>query len=150
MKIENSKRVAKLRKVFYLVSVIIAVAALVFFLFDFILFGIIGIGIFAFWFLYFQVSDYQYIQFSDENNKIILRYYKIIRFGKGEYNSIEFPKNLLQNAFFENSIFGKMSDLTIIIKTKRGVAEYPSVSLSALSKEERKKIQITMNEILGI
>ena len=150
MRIENSKRAAKLRKTFFIGSVIIAVAALVLFLLDLILYGIIGVGVFAFWFLYFQVSDFQYIQFSNENNKIVLRYYKIIRFGNGEYNSIEFPQNLLQNAYFENSVFGKMSDLTLIIKTKRGIAEYPSVSLTAIPIEQRKMIQTVMNEILGI
>lgn len=150
MKIENKKRTAKLRKIFYLVSVLIAVAALVLFLLDYTIYGIAVVGVFAFWFLYFQVSDYQYIQFSNENNKIILRYFKVIRFGKGEYNSIEFPQKLLQNAVFDNSIFGKMSDLTFLIKTKRGIAEYPSVSLSALSKDQRKQIQAALHEILGI
>lgn len=150
MKIENKKRTAKLRKIFYLVSVLIAVAALVLFLLDYTIYGIAVVGVFACWFLYFQVSDYQYIQFSNENNKIILRYFKVIRFGKGEYNSIEFPQKLLQNAVFDNSIFGKMSDLTFLIKTKRGIAEYPSVSLSALSKDQRKQIQAALHEILGI
>lgn len=150
MKLENKKSTAKLRKIFYLVSVLIAIAALVFFLLDYTIYGIAAVGVFTLWFLYFQVSDYQYIQFSNENNKIILRYYKVIRFGKGEFNSIEFPQKLLHNAVFENSIFGKMSDLTFLIKTKRGIAEYPSVSLSALSKEQRKQIHAILNDILGI
>jgi hypothetical protein len=150
MKIENKKRITKLRKAFYMVSVFIAVAALVLFLLNFTFWGIGMVGVFALWFLYFQVSDYHYIYFSDANNKILLRYYKAIRFGKGEYNSIEFPQYMLQNAYFENSMAGKISDLTFIVKTKRGMAEYPSVSLTALSKEERKQMQGVLNNILGI
>jgi hypothetical protein len=47
---------------------------------------------------------------------------------------------MLRKVFFDNSIFGKMSDVTLVVKTKRGIAEYPSVSLSALSFEDRQKI----------
>jgi len=150
MIIENKSRVVKLKRLFFLVSVIIAVVALVLFLLDYTLSAIACVGVFALWFLYFQVADYQYIQFSDENGKILLRYYKAVRLGKGEYSVIEFPQKIIQNAYFENSMFGKMSDLTLIVRTQRGIAEYPSVSLTALTKEERKRIQNALNEILGI
>ena len=108
------------------------------------------VGVFTLWFLYFQVSDYQYIEFSNENNKILLRYYKAVKFGKVEFSSIEFPQKMLQKAIFENSIFGKMSDLTLNVKTKRGVAEYPSVSLTAVSMEDRKKIKAILYQILAV
>lgn len=150
MIIENKSRVIKLKRLFFLVSVFIAVVALVLFLLNFTLSAIVCVGVFALWFLYFQVADYQYINFSDENGKILLRYYKAVKFGKSEYNSIEFPQKIIQNAYFENSMFGKMSDLTLIIKTRRGIAEYPSVSLTALTKQERKRIQNALNVILGI
>ena len=150
MRIENKSRVVKLKRLFFLVSVIIAIVALVLFLLDFTLPAIACVGVFALWFLYFQVADYQYIQFSDENRKILLRYYKAVRLGKSEYNAIEFPQRIIQNAYFENSMFGKMTDLTFIVKTQRGIAEYPSVSLTALTKQERKRIQNALNEILGI
>lgn len=148
MIIENKDRVAKLKRLFFLVSVIIAVFALVLFLLNLILYAIACLGVFTLWVLYFQVSDYNYIYFSDENNKILLRYYKAVRFGKGEYNSIEFPQYMLQNAYFENSMAGKMSDLTLIVKTKRGMAEYPAVSLTALSKEEKSRLQSSLNKVL--
>ena len=131
-------------------SLIIALATLVLFLTDFTIYGIGMVGVFSIWFLYFHVADFQFIEYSDEEKKIILRYFKVVRFGKSEYNSIEFPKQILYNAHFENSIFGKLSDVTFIIKTKRGIAEYPSVSLSAVSKEDRKRIQTSVNQILGI
>ncbi len=148
MIIENKDKVLKLKRLFFLVSVIIAVIALALFLLDFILYAIISIGIFGLWFLFFQVSDYNYIYFSDENNKFLLRYYKAVRLSGGEYNSIEFPKYMLQNAFFENSMAGKESDLTLIVKTKRGMAEYPTVSLTALSREEKKQLHDAFSYIL--
>lgn len=150
MEIKNKKKVVSLRRLFFLVSLVIALAALTLFLMDFTLYAIGVAGVFALWFLFFQVADYQYIEFSDANNKILLRYYKAVRFGKTEFNAIEFSQNLLHNAIFENSLFGKMSDLTLIILTRRGIAEYPSVSLTALSLDERKQMQSALHKILGV
>ncbi|SEH05536.1 Uncharacterised protein [Candidatus Venteria ishoeyi] len=118
------------------------------FLTDYTIYGIACVGVFSLWFLYFHVADYQFIEFSDENGKIILRYFKAVKFGKGQFSSIEFPQHLLQEAYFQNSMFGKLSDLTLLVKTKRGVAEYPTVSLSALNLNDRRRIQIVLNDIL--
>ena len=150
MTLENRRKVVFLKRLFFLVSLFIALGALVLFLADQTLFAIGMAGVFALWFLFFQVADYQYIEFTDANHKILLRYFKAVRFGKTEYNAIEFPQQILYNVRFDDSMFGKMTDLTLIIKTRRGVAEYPSVSLTALSKEERKKIQAALNKKLGL
>lgn len=150
VKFSNKKRAAFLSKLFFMVSIIIAMIILLFFLLDMIIYAIASGGIFLLWLLYFQVADYQYIEFNSASNKILLRYYKIIHFGKTEFNSIDFPQSLLYNVKFENSFFGKMTDLTLIIKTRRGVAEYPMVSLTALTLKERNKIKGVLYNLLGI
>jgi len=149
MKINNKKKVTSIKRLFYLVSVFIAVAALILFLLDLTIYALACIGVFSLWFLYFHVADYHYIEFSDEENKVILRYYKAIKLGGTAYNSIEFPQEMLRNFSFDNSVFGKMSDLTILVDTSRGVAEYPSVSLSALPVDDRVKIKAALVEILS-
>jgi hypothetical protein len=148
MTISNKERTVKIRRIFFLVSVIIAIGALILFLIDLTIYALALAGLFALWFLFFQTADYQFIEFSNDNNKILLRYYKIIRFGKTDFNSIEFPQKILYNAFFENSIFGKMTDLTLVVKTQRGIAEYPQVSLTALSPEERKRMRAVLFKIV--
>ncbi len=150
MTITNKKQTIFLKRLFFLVSVVIALTALLLFLFDLILYALALVGVFALWFLFFQVADYQYIEFHDEDNKILLRYYKAVRLGSTSFNSIEFPQNMLYNAQFQDSLFGKMSDLTLVVKTKRGIAEYPSVSLTALPKQERLKMQGILLRIMGI
>lgn len=150
MTISNKQKTIRLRRLFFLVSLVIALAALAFFLLDYFIYGIAAVGVFALWFLYFQVADYQFIEFSDSNGKILLRYYKAVRFGKTNFNSIEFPQQMLYSAHFENSLFGKMSDLTLVVKTRRGIAEYPSVSLAALSFQERRQLQERLLQILGV
>lgn len=148
MKITNRKAASKRKKIFFIISAIIAIGTLALFLLDYTLYGLISVGIFSMWYLYFHVADFQYIEFLDENNKVILRYYKAVGFGNREFNSIEFPQKLLKNAHFENSLFGKISDITFVVNTKRGVAEYPSVSLSAVPFEDRLRIRESLNKIL--
>ncbi len=150
MTITNRKQTMFLRRLFFLICLAIAIGALILFLFDFTLYAIGLAGVFAVWFLFFQVADYQFIEFNDSNNKILLRYYKAVRFGNTNYNSIEFPQSMLYKFQFENSLFGKMTDLTLIIKTRRGIAEYPPVSLTALSKKERKELQGVLLRVIGI
>ncbi len=148
MVITNEKQTARIKKIFFLVSILIALAVLAFFLLDHNAYALICGGIFSIWYLFFHVADFQYIEYSDEGDKISLHYYKAITFGGKAYNSIEFPKQLLRKVVFDDSVFGKLSDLTFIVKTKRGVAEYPSVSLSAVSKKHRKMIQDSLNKII--
>lgn len=150
MTISNKQKTVHLRRLFFLVCLVIALTALALFLLDYTIYGIAMVGVFALWFLYFQVADYQFVEFSDANGKVLLRYYKAVRFGKTNFNSIEFPYPMLYSAHFENSIFGKMSDLTLVVKTRRGIAEYPSVSLSALSFKERRQLQERLLQILGV
>jgi len=152
MRINNKKRAVKFKRTFFLVSVLIAVTAVVFYLFgifDKTEAALISIGLFSLWYLYFHVADYQFVEFRNENSKIVLRYYKAVSFGNPRFNEIEFPHPMLRKAIFENSVFGKLSDLTLVVKTKRGVAEYPSVSLSAVNKEDRQKMADSLNDVLS-
>lgn len=150
MTITNKKQTIFLRRIFFLVSLTLALGALASFLLDFSVAGFSLAGVFALWFLYFQFADYQYIEFISTNSKIALRYYKAIGLGRTSYNAIEFPQQLLHKFHFENSIFGKMTDLTLVIKTRRGIAEYPSVSLTALPVADRKKLQEALFKILEV
>ena len=148
MNINNKRKTRTLKRLFYLVGLFIAIAALILFFIN-ILYVLYSIGIFSLWYLYFHVADYHYIEFSADNNKILLRYYKAIKLGGTEFNAIEFPREALQQVYFENSVFGKLTDITIIVKTKRGPAEYPSVSLTAVSHADRLKMQTVLNEIMN-
>ena len=148
MKFDNKKGAIKFKRIFFIVSGILALAALLFFFLDMLGGALISVGVFSLWYIFMLVADYQVIEFSTENNRIQLRYYKLIKLGGVKFNEIEFPENMLRKAIFENSVFGKMSDLTLVVKTKRGVAEYPTVSLSAVSLKDRRKIADALNELL--
>jgi hypothetical protein len=111
--------------------------------------ALLSAGILVVWFLVFQAIDFQYIYFSTNDDKIILRFYPAVKFGRKEYQTIEFPSNLLHEYTIEKSVFGMVEDLVLLVRTKRGVAEYPSVSMAALSKADRQKIDRSLREILN-
>ena len=148
MVISNHKKATALKRIFFLVGLVMAVFMLVMFLRDENLYAILTGAAFAIWFFVFQLFDFQYIEFVFDKNKISLRYYPAIRFGKKDYNAIEFEAGLLRDAQFENTLFGLVTDLILVVNTKRGVAEYPSVSLAAVSAEDRKQIKKTLFEIM--
>ena len=90
-----------------------------------------------------------YIYFSDEESDIILRYFTIQPF-KRAYRSIEIPKNTFVKFKVEKSIFNLKEDIILFQRTKKGIAKYPAVSISSLSKEERNKIKECLTKYVTV
>jgi hypothetical protein len=148
MVITNKKKVTRLKRLFVQVSLVLAILILILFLIDQNLYAILTGAAIMVWFFVFQLFDFQFVEFISDNGKIILRYYPAVTFGRKDYSAIEFTQDMLYDAKFDNSFFGLITDLTLIVKTKRGVAEYPSVSLTAVNSDNRKKIIDEINRIL--
>lgn len=83
--------------------------------------------------------NYQYIYFSDEGENIVLRYFTSGIAG-GKKNSIEINKRTFSGYKSESRFFGFICSITLYQHFKEGVAKYPPVYISALSREEKKKI----------
>ena len=149
MVIDNKQRVKSLKRLFYAGCLLLVLVALVFILLENFLVLIICCGVLCFWYLFFKVADFQYIEYSDEDGKVLLRYYPIITFGSKEYSSIEFPQNTIYEAAFEKSVFGLVSDLNLSVKTKRGIANYPSVSFAAVPRKEKMQIENSLQHLIG-
>ena len=146
MEISNQKRSGQIKRIFNITGIIIVLAGLVFLWLKKDLFVIITAGVFS---VYVGVSVFAnlcYVYFSTENGKILIRYYPIISIMKKDYDSIEFPHKVLVGFQIEKAL--GFADLLIAIKTKRGTAEYPSISLAALSKAEIEQINTSLIEIM--
>ncbi len=147
MIIENNKRTRNIKRIFHLGSLLVIAAGILVY-YEMYGAALLTGGGFMLWILFFQFADYQYVSFSDDNNRIVLRYYPVGKFGKKEYSSIDFPVQNLHDMYFEKSMFGLFADLVLVVKTKRGIAEYPSVSFSAVSNEDKRKIEGCLNNLL--
>ena len=146
MEFSNQIRTRKIKRVFNIGGIIIVLAGLILLWLKMDLAVLITAGVFI---VYVGISLYPnlcYVYFSTENEKVIIRYYPIITFLKKDYESIEFSKSALFNFKIESAM--GFADLDIVIRTKRGVAEFPTVSLAALSKAEVEQIRQALLEIM--
>lgn len=91
-----------------------------------------------------NLLNYQFIYFSDENEKIVLRYYTTGFIG-GRKNSVEIEKRLFAGYKTESQLLGLVHTIVLFQKSGEGIAKYPVIYISALKKAERAKMIRTLN-----
>ena len=95
---------------------------------------------------------FNFVSYSDEKDKIILRYY-YIHPGIKKLYSIEIPKSTIANFKVQKRWFGIRKYLVLFQKTKKGVAEFPMVNVSSLTEVEIQNIlksisrQLVVNKV---
>ena len=94
-----------------------------------------------------QMVGLNYVEYDTEGELLKIRYYPIIAFLKREYNSIEFNKKLLFKAEVKKTFL--FFDLHLEVKTRKGVADYPDVSLAALSTNDIRAIKNDLAEMIS-
>ncbi|HLN72531.1 MAG: hypothetical protein ACM3O8_01830 [Methylococcaceae bacterium] len=147
MEFSNQERTKNIKRTFNIIGVVIVIIGLIFLALKQDIAVMITVGVFVVYVGISQFANLCYVFFSTENSKILIKYYPIISILKKEYDSIEFPQKALIGFKIEKAL--GFSDLQIAIKTKRGVAEYPSISLSALSKNEIEQITSALTDIIS-
>jgi hypothetical protein len=88
--------------------------------------------------------NYQFIYFSDDGEDIVIRYFTSGIFG-GRKNSVEISKKSFSGYKIDTSLFGLVRSITLYQQFKEGVAKYPPVYISALTREERTKVLRALN-----
>jgi len=147
MEFSNQDRTKSIKRTFNLIGVVIVAVGLIFLALKHDIGVMITVGVFIVYVGIAQFANLCYVFFSTENGKVQIKYYPIISILKKEYEAIEFPQKVLVGFKVEKAL--GFTDLQIAIRTKRGIAEYPSVSLSALSKVEIERIRQALSDIIG-
>ena len=93
-----------------------------------------------------HLLEYNYIYYSDKDDKIIFRYFSMSYFSK-QKKSIEIPKTQFGGYEIEESLMGYKKNIILVHKIGQKEAKYPSVSISSLSKEEFGKITKSLDGI---
>jgi hypothetical protein len=88
--------------------------------------------------------NYQFISYSDDGEKIVLRHFSTGMVG-GRKNSLEIEKKTFSGYKAESRFFGLIQSITLFQRFKEGIAKYPPVYISALTREERAKIIRSLN-----
>jgi len=77
-----------------------------------------------------------FIIYKETDDKIIMRYYPLHPF-HDKFKSIEISKKTFSHFELEKRSLGLREDLFLFQMSAKGLAKYPGISLSALSKEQR-------------
>jgi len=154
MKLDNSKAIISFRirlftvTVIYLAYIILSYAAKTFKLTLFGLSDTVWTIIFAAIWLFIallpMLLNYQYISYSDEGGTIVIRYFTSGIVG-GRKNSVEIDKRTFAGFKMENKYFGLVSSIILFQYFKEGVAKYPPIYISAMSKNDRSKLLTSLN-----
>jgi hypothetical protein len=88
--------------------------------------------------------NYQYVSYSDDGESIVIRYFMSGMVG-GKKNSVEIDKKAFAGYKTEKKLFGLIQSITLYQNFREGVAKYPPIYISALSREERSKVFRSLN-----
>lgn len=157
MKFENDQTVIKIQMQKRIIAVLSAVlVALLFFtnfdkfLVDFtglprFVFVILFLSFFVQFYIYHLVAASAYIYFTDEESKIVLRFYQLNLFSSGKM-SYEIPKRDFTGYKIETK-YRKVRENLILFRVYQGsVVRYPAIPITALTKSERSKLLSNLNQ----
>jgi hypothetical protein len=149
MTFDNSKKIINLRITFFIATILLLAYLAVAYVARLVRFPLLGMSdtvwtliLVIIWILLTFMPvflNYQFVSFSDENEKIIIRYFTA-GFVSGKKNSVEIDKRSFSGYNFESRFFGLIQSITMYQKFNEGVAKYPPIFISALSKEEKAKV----------
>ena len=94
--------------------------------------------------LYRLVLNLNYIYYTDNGGKIVLKYYSLRPFMQNR-KTIEIPRGALIKFVISESFFEHKKTLVLYQKIKNKTARYPEISLSALTEDEFGKMRASLN-----
>jgi hypothetical protein len=159
MIIDNDPSAVKIQMQKRLIAVIVAVfIALLYFIHDFsaFLIGITGLPkwlltiilssfFFAFYF-YHIIAASSYIYYCDEDGKIVFRFYQLNGFSTSKL-SYEIPKAEFTGFKIEKKFRNIRENLVLFRKYQGNIVNYPPISISVLTKNERGKLMRSLSAL---
>jgi hypothetical protein len=88
---------------------------------------------------YPMTLNYQYIYYSDDGDNIIFRYFMAGIVG-GKKNSVEISKESYAGYKKESRFFGLIQSVILYQQLREGVAKYPPIYISILTRKEKAKV----------
>ncbi|MGD0341370.1 MAG: hypothetical protein ABSA76_06660 [Bacteroidales bacterium] len=86
-----------------------------------------------------MILNYQFIFYSDDENDIVFRFFSAGIVG-GKKNSVEINKGTFTGFKIESKYFGLSKSLILFQKLAQGVAKFPPIFISALTKDQQAKL----------
>jgi hypothetical protein len=149
MTFDNSKTIIGFRiKLFFATIILLAWLAVVY-LGKLIKFPLLGLDdsiwtlilvlIYVFVVFLPMILSYQFIFYSDDSNDIVFKYFTAGIVG-GKKNTVEINKGTFAGYKIESKYFGLSKSIILFQKLAQGVAKFPPIYISALTKEQQAKL----------
>jgi purine-cytosine permease-like protein len=146
MDYSNRKSTGRLKMVFailgfaYLIALITLLMLQEFTLFAFF------VGLFFVLFIHVMIINFHSIRIFNEDQNLIVRYFPVFAVSR-RYKTIEFPTRNLVGISVRKYMFGIKWVVSFTVKTRKGLADYPPVNLSAVPREDRIKLIELFNKL---
>lgn len=85
------------------------------------------------------ILSYQFVAYSDEDNDIVFKYFSAGIVG-GKKNSVQINKSTFTGFKIESKYLGLRKSVILFQKLAQGIAKFPPISISALTKEQQEKL----------
>lgn len=108
--------------------------------------AIIFASIYVLYMVFNTLRQFHYIYFSDAGDRIVLRYFPMGAFTYKK-NAIEIGKKEFVGYEIQKPLFGLREKLILKAKTGKGLAKYPAVSITALTKKEKESLFQVLDRI---
>jgi hypothetical protein len=92
-----------------------------------------------------MLRNFQFVFYSDEAENIVFRYFFAGIVG-GKKNSVSIAKKSFAGYKTESKYFGLSDSIILFQKMGQGIAKYPPVYISALSRDQRNKLFESLNK----
>ena len=149
MTFDNTKQIISIRLKLFFATVLILAYLAVAYLGKIIKFPVLGlndtawtiilVSVYLIIFFIPMILNYQFIYYSDDDENIVLRYFNA-GMGGGKKNSIRINNNTFAGYKTESGLFGLKQSIILFQKISQETAKYPPVHLSALNREQKKKL----------
>ena len=111
-------------------------------IFKYIIYGVLSVVFLIFFWFQYQMK-YTYFYFSNNGKNLVFKFYSL-RIIAGKPKTIEISRTNFVKYDIITGFFDKRDSLVLYQKTPKGVAKYPPISLSLLSKQQKTELKRTL------
>jgi len=101
--------------------------------------GVILAGLFLVAMALIAILNFQYVKISVNSERLVVRYYSIFAVDR-MFRTFDFPVGQLRKVEVRSYLLGLKSEVRFTIVVKKGLADYPWVSISATPPRIRTKL----------
>lgn len=97
--------------------------------------------------VFIYALNYSYFSYNDDKDKIMLRFASLRPFDNRKH-AIDIRKRDFNEYIVKKSFMNFREDLILKVSTKKGLANYPPISLSALSAKHKDMLINSLNQFV--